>query len=348
MPLNSKIIPANSIRQVLFLALLIAMGLIIIGQLWTFLSAFLGAITLYVILLYPYKILVVKYEWRPWLASLVLMALSLIIMVLPLAYLTTVAIDRIQPLIRNPEILTSTFAKIHNYLTTQYGVNAFNEENVQKISGYVIPFTQKSLGSTLSAVGNIVLMYLVLYFLLVQTKEVETWLKNNVPLKSDNASKVLSKIRNLVYSNALGIPIVAIVQGTVGMLGYWIFDVKEFFLMGILTAISSVVPIIGTMLVYIPLAIFQFSTVGTLQGAGVGLWGFIVIGSIDNIARLLVQKQLADVHPLITLFGVFMGLGLFGFLGVIFGPLLLSIFFMLIQVYIDEFGKANVNENETN
>ena len=118
---------------------------------------------------------------------------------------------------------------------------------------------------------------------------------------------------------------------------------EEFLLMGILTAISSVIPIIGTLAIYLPLAIFQFAVVSPWQGIGVALWGFIVIGSVDNIARFLVQKMLADVHPLITLLGVIMGINMFGFIGVIFGPLVLSIFFILARIYVDEFGKVDAN-----
>ncbi|MBK8370784.1 MAG: AI-2E family transporter [Saprospiraceae bacterium] len=82
----------------------------------------------------------------------------------------------------------------------------------------------------------------------------------------------MSEVRNLVYSNALGIPIVAIIQGIVAIIGYSIFGVKEFLLMGLLTAISSVIPIVGTMLVYVPLAIFQYSKYGVFSGVGIGIW----------------------------------------------------------------------------
>jgi predicted PurR-regulated permease PerM len=203
---------------------------------------------------------------------------------------------------------------------------------------------QKTLGSTVTALGNLFLMYLVLFFLLVQTRQVETWLKKSVPFKTKNVKIIISDIRNLVYSNALGIPIVALIQGIVGLIGYWIFGVEEFILMGILTAISSVVPIVGTLVVYLPIAIYQFAEGGAWQGTGVALWGIIVIGSVDNIARFMVQKKLANIHPLITLLGVIMGINLFGFLGIIFGPLLLSIFFVLVKIYIDEFGKVNAND----
>lgn len=341
--LTTQIHP-NTIRQFFFLALLILLGLTIVSELYFMMTAFLGAVTLYVILMYPMKYLVIKRKWKPWLASIVLMLLSLVIMVIPLVYMTAMAIERIMPLIQNPQVINDSFDKLHGYLMVNFGLDILKEENVQNFTGRVIPFAQKTLGGTFSAVGNIFLMYLILYFLLVQTRSVERWLRMNIPFKTKNVKKIIFEVRNLVYSNALGIPIVAFIQGFVGFIGYWIFGVEEFILMGILTAISSVVPIVGTLVIYLPLAIYQFAIVSPWQGIGVALWGFIVIGSVDNIARFMVQKKLADVHPLITLLGVIMGINLLGFLGVIFGPLILSIFIVLIHIYVDEFGKTDTNQ----
>ncbi|MBC7884667.1 MAG: AI-2E family transporter [Saprospiraceae bacterium] len=333
----------NTIRQVFFLALLIVLGLIILGELYFMLAAFLGAITLYVILLYPMKYLVIIKRWRPWIASLTLMFVSLVIMVIPLIYLTAVAVDRITPLIQNPAIVNEVFGQVHQYLLTKFNLDVLNAANVQKISGELIPIGQKMLGGTFSAIGNIFLMYLVLYFLLVQTRDVEKWMRMHIPFKTANVKKILMEIRSLVYSNALGIPIVAFIQGLVGLIGYWIFGVEEFILMGILTGIASVIPIVGALVIYLPLAVYQFAIVSSWQGIGVVLWGLIVIGSVDNVARFMVQKKLANVHPLITLLGVIIGINLFGFLGVIFGPLMLSVFIVLVKIYIDEFGKSDAN-----
>jgi predicted PurR-regulated permease PerM len=255
-----------------------------------------------------------------------------------------VAVDKVMPVVEDPSIINDVFNKVHTYLDTNYQIDILNQENVQKISAQILPIAQKTLGGTFSALGNIFLMYLVLYFMLVQTRQVEKWLRKNVPFKTANVKKIITDIRNLVYSNALGIPIVAIIQGVVGTIGYWLFGVDEYILMGILTAISSVIPIIGTLAIYLPLAIYQYIVGGSFEGLGVAFWGFAVIGSVDNIARFLVQKKLADVHPLITLLGVIMGINLFGFIGVIFGPLLLSVFFILSRIYVDEFGRVDANK----
>jgi predicted PurR-regulated permease PerM len=333
----------NILRQFFFLSVLIFLGVIIIKELYFMVGAFFGAVTLYVILMYPMKYLVIIKRWPSWISAISLMITSLVIMVIPLVYMTTVAINKVKPIIDNPTIINDVFNQVHTYLELNFQIDVLNPDNVQKMSEQVVPFAQKTLGGTFSALGNIFLLYLVLYFMLVQTRSLERWLRKNVPFKTANVKKIIHEIRNLVYSNALGIPIVAVIQGIVGTIGYWLFGVDEYILMGILTAISSVIPIIGTLAVYLPLAIFQFVVGGSFEGLGVALWGFIVIGSVDNIARFLVQKKLADVHPLITLLGVIMGINLFGFIGVIFGPLLLSVFFILSRIYVDEFGRVDAN-----
>jgi predicted PurR-regulated permease PerM len=336
----------NTIRQLFFLSVLIFLGGIIFKELYFMVSAFLGSVALYVILLYPMKYLMVVKRWWPSLAALFLMVVSLVIMVIPIAYMVGVAVEKLTPLLENPELLRHIIDEIHQYLLTNFGIDILNTENIEKINGQVLPMAQSTLGGTVSAIANIFFTYLILYFMLVQTRELQRWLRKNLPLKSGNVTTVIRDIRGLVYSNALGIPIVALIQGLAATLGYWIFGVDEYILMGVLTAISSVLPIIGTLAVYLPLAIYQFAVGESWEGIGVGLWGFIVIGAVDNIARFLVQKKLADVHPLITLFGVVIGINMFGFIGVIFGPLLLSVFLILTRIYADEFGKSNANHPE--
>jgi predicted PurR-regulated permease PerM len=89
--------------------------------------------------------------------------------------------------------------------------------------------------------------------------------------------------------------------------------------------------------VWVPLSIYTLSQGQQWQGIGIALWGFIAVGSVDNIARFALQKKLSDVHPLITILGVIVGISLFGFMGVIFGPILLSMFLLLTRIYNDEF-----------
>jgi len=336
----------NKIRQILLLAVVVLLAIVIGREMYFLLGAFLGAITMYVMLRNWMIRLISDFRWKKWLAALTLILLSVILFMIPLGWITSVAINKIMPIIQNPSTVKDTFEVIHQYLINEYGIDILNEQNIVKINTYLVSFAQQTIGSTMSGLGNILIMYFILYFMLVQTFDIEIWLRKHVPFKNSNVQMILAEVRNMVYSNALGIPVVAMIQGLVGLIGYWIFGVEEFVLMGLLTAIASVMPVVGSMAVYVPLMIYQLSTGHTWQGIGVGLWGFVLIGSVDNIARFMLQKRIANVHPLITIFGVLMGLNLFGFLGIIFGPLLLSLFVLLVKIYVDEFGRYDSDEQE--
>ncbi len=67
------------------------------------------------------------------------------------------------------------------------------------------------------------------------------------------------------------------------------------------------------------------------------VYGFGIIGTVDNIFRFVLQKKLGDVHPLITVFGVIIGINIFGFVGLIFGPIFISMFILLVKIYMNEF-----------
>ncbi|MBK7692389.1 MAG: AI-2E family transporter [Bacteroidetes bacterium] len=335
----------NRIRQILFLAVLIFLGIILYKELYFLLSSLFGAITLYVIMRNWMIKMITRFKMKKWLAALLLMLVSFVVLIIPVAWMVSVAYNKIQPFFQNPEIVNNVFEQIHHYLIKNYQIDILNKDNVAKINGQIMPLAQKTIGGTLSTVGSVVMMYLMLFFMLTETVHLELWIRKHLPFKNTNNYSFITEFRALVYSNALGIPIVAFVQGIVALIGYWIFGVESFVLMGMITAISSVIPVIGSAMVWIPLAIYTLSLGAQWQGVGVALWGFLVIGSVDNIARFVLQRRLADVHPLITIFGVIIGINLFGFIGVVFGPLLISMFLLLVKIYLNEFGRADADSH---
>ncbi|MBA3985270.1 MAG: AI-2E family transporter, partial [Flavobacteriales bacterium] len=94
-----------------------------------------------------------------------------------------------------------------------------------------------------------------------------------------------------------------------------------------------------------PVVIIMYSTGQNWEGTIMLIYGLVVVGSTDNIFRVVIQKRLADIHPLITLIGVIIGIPIFGFMGLIFGPLLISMFLLVLRIYKKEFGKPQVEEN---
>jgi predicted PurR-regulated permease PerM len=92
------------------------------------------------------------------------------------------------------------------------------------------------------------------------------------------------------------------------------------------------------MLIWVPLVIYVYSTGSTFNGTGLLIYSLVVTGNVDYLARITLLKKIGDVHPVITVLGVIVGLQLFGFWGFIFGPLLVSYFMLMIRIYSNEFG----------
>ncbi|WOC52314.1 hypothetical protein BPO_1667 [Bergeyella porcorum] len=90
---------------------------------------------------------------------------------------------------------------------------------------------------------------------------------------------------------------------------------------------------------------FLFAEGDTVSGAGLLLYCLIVVGLTDNVLRFTLLKKLEDIHPLNTVFGIIMGMNLFGFMGLVFGPILVSMTVLLIQIYHDEFSGDDEDSN---
>jgi predicted PurR-regulated permease PerM len=173
--------------------------------------------------------------------------------------------------------------------------------------------------------------------MLTSCNQMEDWVDDVLPLRKDSVLKVQDEVNNMVISNAVGIPLIACMQGVVGLIAYLVLGVSQPFLWFALTCFTSMIPILGSALAYVPLSIVLFVGGETSRAVIILLYGLIIIGTTDNVFRFWLQKKIGDVHPLITVFGVIVGVSLFGFIGLVFGPLLISLFFLLMRIYHSEF-----------
>jgi len=135
---------------------------------------------------------------------------------------------------------------------------------------------------------------------------------------------------------------VAMAQGVVALIGFLIFGINSPFFWAVIVTIGSMVPFIGSLLGILPVFILSLSNGSSFQAWGILLYGFIVVGATDNLFRLFILKKLDNVHPLITLIGVIIGVPIFGFIGLIFGPLLISLFLIIVRMYKKEYAKDNL------
>ncbi len=338
----------NKVRQVLLLLVLGGLGWILWTELYFMFTGFLGAVALYVLMRRPMMYLVFKRKWKHWVAALLLILISLFVIIYPFAWIINILIERLAPLIADTTRIQDSLKQIDSFFMDRYNIELLSDSNIEKVSGLAANIGGKVVTTTLSTITNTFVMYFILWFLLMKVGKIQRWLRRALPVRRINAEKVITEIREMIMSNSIGIPVLGAVQGIVAMIGYSMFGVEEPILWGIITGIASVIPIVGTMAAWVPLTILAFAKGETSNGIWLGLWGLFIIGGSDNVFRFILQKYLADIHPLITVFGVIFGLNLFGFMGIIFGPLLLSLFLLLVRIYYDEFvnGAGEITEEK--
>jgi predicted PurR-regulated permease PerM len=335
--MEQNIIHQNRIRQIFFLVIIVLLGLLLFLELYTFLPALLGAVTLYIVMRRWMFHLTIKKGWRKSLTAALLMFVSLIVILLPIAVLINMLSSKITFAIQHSNELTDALKKIVADIEQRFDFEIVSDENINKLRTILTGGIPKLLTATFNTLGTIFFMYFILYFMLVNGKAMEKNIYEHIPLKDENVNVLGKEVKNMVLSNAVGIPVIAFLQGVVALIGYLIIGVKEPLFWFVVTCITAMLPVVGAALAYVPLALIFFANGDIGKGIFMLVYGFGVIGTVDNIFRFTLARKIGNVHPLVTVFGVIIGLSVFGFIGLIFGPLLISLFLLLLKIYSNEF-----------
>lgn len=327
----------NVVRQIIILLTILFLGVVLFDNLKSFIPAFLGAYTLYVLLRKWMFILQGKYKWNKNLSAALLMLLSFLIILLPIMLLVNMMTSRIAFAIEHSgEVLTNIEGFINRY-EQRYKIEILTDQNIRKITDFGATILPQILGATFNTLFTIVMMYFILYFMLVDGRKMESRFYEWVPFKDENVLLIRKDLNGMVFSNAIGIPLIALMQGLVALAGFLILGVEEPMFWFVIVCITAMLPVVGAALAYVPLSLVFFAQGETVRGVIMLAYGFGVIGTVDNVFRFWLQKKIGDVHPLVTAFGVIVGIPIFGFIGLIFGPILISVFMLMIKIYVNEF-----------
>lgn len=330
-------IPATPIRQVFLILLIAVMFGVIFWNLYFFVPALLGAYTMYVLLRPPMQWLIKNRNWGDKAAASLLMFLSFIVLMIPFNWIISMLSGRIFSLFQNSEILLQNAEQVVRKLEIQYNVSLLTPENLKSLSDWAVSQMQGILGATVTGLGLLIVLYFILWFMMTEGKKMERSFFEWMPLRHENVAYVRKYLNDMVLGNALGIPLMGAVQGVAGLLIYWLLGVNDPWLWFAITFMAGMMPVVGVALAYVPLALILLAEGFEVKALIIFLYGFIIVGSVDNIARMWFLKTINQTHPLVTLFGVIVGLQLFGFIGFIFGPILIASFILLLRIYQKEF-----------
>ncbi len=338
----------EQIKQVFFLILISSLGLLLFNNLKEFLPGLLGAITIYILTRRFYFYLTIKKRWSKGLTSTLVILSSFLLIIIPIATLIEMLTSKAVNVFANKSELlegVKTIAeKVKQY--TQYDLlSAETLQKLQAAGGTVVP---KIFGTTFNVLGVLGIMFFILYFMLVSGRQMEKLMYQQIPLKEENVLLIGKEVKNMVISNAIGIPVIAILQSIIAVIGYFIFGIADPMFWFVITCFTAMIPVVGSTLVWLPLAVQLLATGHQWQGIGLIIWGVVAVGAADNVFRIMLSKKIGDTHPLITIFGVLIGVKLFGFIGLIFGPLLITLFLLLLKIYSNEYftkKREPLNEN---
>ncbi len=322
----------HTLKKWMPIVILLAMATLIIYSLAAVLTVFLGAIIFYVLTRPVMKLLTEKWKFRKGLAALLIIFLTFALILGPLILVSNVLYVKLNSLFMNTSFHES-FLKANVELENWIGIKIFSKENIQSVQREATSFLTNIVSQTFNAVGSIAIMYFVLYYMLINYGKAELFLSEHLPLSSKNIDELNHELKVQVYSNAIGSPLMAFIQCVVAIICYYYFKVNDPIFWGVISGVFSMIPFIGSALIWFPIGVMMIVNGNQFDGIAILLTGILIISTIDNLLRFILQKKIANVHPLITLFGLIGGVKLFGLPGIIFGPLLLSYFFILLRMY---------------
>jgi predicted PurR-regulated permease PerM len=326
----------NYWKYSLVLLILLLGGLIIIN-LWSFVNGLLGAFTLFVLVRRQMIYLTDKKKMNKVLAAILIIFEAALCILVPVYLMVWVLLGKVQAIHIDIPALTVMIQDFGASIEENFGYNVLSVDNLTGVTSYLTKGLQFILGQAGEVLVTTTVMIFLLYFMLVGYRSIERYIYELLPFNDQYRNEISNEIYRMVRSNAIGIPLLAVIQGIIAYIGYLIFGVPSAFLFAALTCFATIIPLIGTGLVWVPVVIYLLMTGNWINAIGLTAYCAIILINVDNVIRYMLQKKLADTHPLITVFGVILGLSVFGFWGVIFGPLLLSLFFLLINIFKKEY-----------
>ncbi|MBC52910.1 MAG: AI-2E family transporter [Gammaproteobacteria bacterium] len=193
--------------------------------------------------------------------------------------------------------------------------------------------------NTVSFTVGLVLMLYLSFFLLRDGDKMMGWLGSAVPLENERRQMLFRKFTEVVRATVKGNLVVALVQGALGGLIFWILGITAPVLWAVVMAFLSLVPAVGAALVWVPVAIYLFATGDILQGSILVAYGAVIIGLADNVLRPILVGRDTKLPDYVVLFSTLGGISLLGINGFVIGPLIAALFISFWTTFSQDFNR---------
>jgi predicted PurR-regulated permease PerM len=194
-----------------------------------------------------------------------------------------------------------------------------------------------AVGTVTRMAFNLAIALFIFYFMLVSEGKAWLAIRPYIPFSAASAELLRERFRDVTISTVIGTGLTACIQGLLVGIAFAVTGLPNVAFWGVVTAVFSILPVVGSGLVWIPAAFALYLEGSHASAIGLALFGALIVGNVDNVIRPIVFRRWAQTHPLITILGAFAGVQYLGLIGLLIGPLGLSYFFELVRMYNEEY-----------
>jgi predicted PurR-regulated permease PerM len=278
------------------------------------------------------------------LAAILLIVLILVAIILPASYITLQLVKEVRTVVtrvaespRRDTYLEKVEVWVERISGEPTDLHVYQGRLLTEVQAFLLKAAPNVLGSVTDLLLGFFIMCFVLFYSFQEGRATFERIKHLIPLAPNLKEKLIEEVKNVTWAVIYGQVVTALVQGTLGGLGFFFFGVPNPVLWGFVMIILSFLPLVGTPAVWLPAAIIKILSGETLRGVLLLIWGGVLVMNVDNFLKPRLISGRAKIHPVTVLLGVLGGLQLFGFVGLVAGPLILALLIALIRFYEEEY-----------
>lgn len=320
---------------------------------WTILKPFLSVLlwaSVLTLIFYPVHARVLRRLGRPTVAALVTTALVIVTIIAPVVAISSAVIKQLQgaastaqgqvsAIIADPsqtERLQHAIALATQYLgVDEQQLRSGLQQAATTASQFLVQGTVNVLGGALGFIVSTFFVMFTMYYLFKDGERAVAVVRDMLPIDRDRGKRLVARTGDIISASVYGVVVIAILQGTLGGLMFWILGLPSPLVWGVVMIVFATIPMLGTFVVWVPAAIFLAVTGHWIKAVVLTAWGAVVIGMVDNFLRPRLVGQRAQMHELLIFFSVLGGLQVFGVLGILLGPVIVAIGLALLDAFRD-------------
>ena len=317
-----------------------------------------------VIVFYPVHDRLASRLKRRSLSALLSCFLVVLIAVIPLTLITLALAEELSKVLPNLPSQFSTLlnpqasvvGRVADWIQRRFGVDTlrsqqFMVEQLQHASQYMLSISFSLVGNIVTGIVKAFFVVFTMYYLFRDGDKIVSNLPAAMPLRREQSEAIIARTQEVVSASVYGVVSIAALQGFLGGLAFWILGIPSPLLWAVLMAFVCMIPMLGSFLVWGPIAIYLAVKGYYGRAIGLAIWGALVISLVDNFLRPKLIKNQTRLHELFVFFSVLGGISVFGLLGIVLGPVVLAITLGLLQTFrareeLTDFGKIEATGNE--